>query len=142
MSVQNQKSWGVGDYNCRLKGRFLSSNVVVLKCRWHGPWYYIMSHILRMQWRIKIELNYKYILRSHTCKKHFVVFISKIVIFNCLDNQGYDHVQAYLGLCQKKLYVKKKYVKKKYVKKSRAQFLHFVCFSHATSILGFTKLLK
>jgi hypothetical protein len=51
-------------------------------------------------------------------------------------------VQAYLGICQKKLYVKKIYVKKIYVKKSRAQFLHFVYFSHVTSILGFTKLLK
>jgi hypothetical protein len=56
--------------------------------------------------------------------------------------QGYDHVQAYLGICQKKLYVKKIYVKKIYVKKSRAQFLNFVCFLHVTSILGFTKLLK
>jgi hypothetical protein len=37
LSVQNQKSWGVGDSNCRLKGLFWSSNVVVLKCRWHGP---------------------------------------------------------------------------------------------------------
>jgi hypothetical protein len=55
---------------------------------------------------------------------------------------GYDHVQAYLGICQKKLYVKKIYVKKIYVKKSRAQFLHFVYFSHVTSTLGFTKLLK
>jgi membrane protein CcdC involved in cytochrome C biogenesis len=33
---------------------------------------------------------------------------------------GYDHVQAYLGICQKKLYVKKLYVKKIYVKKSRS----------------------
>jgi hypothetical protein len=33
---------------------------------------------------------------------------------------GYDHVQAYLGICQKKLYVKKIYVKKLYVKKSRS----------------------
>jgi hypothetical protein len=56
--------------------------------------------------------------------------------------QGYDHVQAYLGICQKKIYVKKIYVKKIYVKKSRAQFLHFVYFSHVTSTLGFTKLLK
>jgi hypothetical protein len=52
-------------------------------------------------------------------------------------DQGYDHVQAYLGICQKKIYVKKIYVKK-----SRAQFLHFVYFSHVTSILGFTKLSK
>jgi hypothetical protein len=57
-------------------------------------------------------------------------------------DQGYDHVQAYLGICQKKIYVKKIYVKKIYVKKSRAQFLHFVYFSHVTSTLGFTKLLK
>jgi hypothetical protein len=28
-----------------------------------------------------------------------------------LIDQGYDHVQAYLGICQKKLYVKKLYVK-------------------------------
>jgi hypothetical protein len=42
----------------------------------------------------------------------------------------------------KKIICKKIYVKKIYVKKSRAQFLHFVCFSHVTSILGFTKLLK
>jgi hypothetical protein len=27
------------------------------------------------------------------------------------DAQGYDHVQAYLGICQKKIYVKKLYVK-------------------------------
>jgi hypothetical protein len=61
---------------------------------------------------------------------------------DCLfsETQGYDHVQAYLGICQKKLYVKKIYVKKIYVKKSRAQFLNFVWFSHVTSILGFTKL--
>jgi hypothetical protein len=37
-----------------------------------------------------------------------------------LKLQGYDHVQAYLGICQKKLYVKKIYVKKLYVKKSRS----------------------
>jgi hypothetical protein len=29
-------------------------------------------------------------------------------------------VQAYLGICQKKIYVKKIYVKKAYVKKSRS----------------------
>jgi hypothetical protein len=37
MSVLNQKRWGVGTYTCRLKGFFLASNVVVFKCRWHGP---------------------------------------------------------------------------------------------------------
>jgi hypothetical protein len=63
--------------------------------------------------------------------------MGKIIFFPQKRHQGYDHVQAYLGICQKKLYVKKIYVKK-----SRAQFLHFVYFSHVTSILGFTKLLK
>jgi hypothetical protein len=46
-------------------------------------------------------------------------------------NLGYDHVQPYLGICQKKLYAKKIYVKKIYVKKSRSCdiFLHitFAC---------------
>jgi hypothetical protein len=67
---------------------------------------------------------------------------TEYVCIICMLEQGYDHVQAYLGICQKKLYVKKIYVKKIYVKKSRAQFLYFVYFSHVTSILGFTKLLK
>jgi hypothetical protein len=71
-----------------------------------------------------------------------IVIPDATVLSVCDPGLGYDHVQAYLGICQKKLYVKKIYVKKIYVKKSRAQFLHFVYFSHVTSILGFTKLLK
>jgi hypothetical protein len=34
---KKRKKLSVGDYKCRLKGRFLSSNVVVLKCRWTWP---------------------------------------------------------------------------------------------------------
>jgi hypothetical protein len=71
----------------------------------------------------------------------YVLVVGGAYVVIIMD-QGYDHVQAYLGICQKKLYVKKIYVKKIYVKKSRAKFLHFVYFSHVTSILGFTELLK